>query len=163
MRLKREKKRNAERLLKVESGYTLVEMLLSLSIFSIIIVFLVSMVPLLRYHLYSPDIADQMQWEMFLHQAKREIWEGDKIMLSIVPDRILIWRGEEQLLYERYVDRIRRRVDGKGHQLILFNIRSFRYEEMEQGIKFIITHKNGRKYEGEIFFPQEIPITYSMQ
>ncbi|WP_033828428.1 competence type IV pilus minor pilin ComGF [Bacillus andreraoultii] len=150
-------------LLKTESGYTLVEMLLSLSIFTIIITFIVSMVPLLRYHLYSPEITDQMQWEMFLNQAKREIWEGDKIMLSIVPDRILIWKGEELIIYERYIDRIRRRVDGRGHQLILFNIRSFRYEEIEQGIKFIVTHQNGKKYEGEIFFPQEIPITYSMQ
>ena len=142
-----------------EKGYTLVEMLLSLSIFSIIIVFLTNMVPLLRYHAYSNEIADQMQWEMFMNQAKRDIRESDEILLTASYSRILFWKDGSNTLYERYGNRIRRRVDGMGHQLILFNIRSFDYEQIPHGIKFIVTHENGKTYEGEIYLPREIPIT----
>lgn len=148
----------AEQSIINEKGYTLVEMLLSLAIFSLIIVYLTNMVPLLRYHTYSSEIADQMQWEMFMNQAKREIRQSDEIFLTASYNRILFWKDGTNTLYERYGNRIRRRVDGMGHQLILFRIRRFDYEQIPHGIKFIVTHENGKIYEEEIYLPREIPI-----
>lgn len=144
--------------IKNENGYTLVEMLLSISLFSLLIIYLTNMVPLLRYHVYSGEITDQMQWDMFINQVKRELRESDKIELTWSYSRILFWKDGINTLYERHGNRIRRRVESKGHQLILFHIKTFNYEKIPHGIKIIVTHENGRVYEEDIYLPREIPI-----
>ena len=137
-------------------GFTLIEILLAFSIFSFLIIFIVHAIPLLKYHAYSNENVDQLHWEIFLNQVKREIRTVDQIYLynrrmDCITDRRII-------IYEQYGERLRRRVNYEGHEIILFNISQIEFEQINKGIKIKIVHKNGKTYEGDIYFPNEIPI-----
>ena len=138
-------------------GFTLAEMLLSLSVLGLIVTFIAGMTPLICYHQYSGEIHDQMEWEMFINQIKKEIRMSEKIEFTPY-NRVLLWNGDRNILYEKYGNRIRRRVDGRGHQIILFKIKQFSYGKMEHGITITVLHENGRLYEAKIFLPGEIPV-----
>lgn len=141
-----------------ENGFTLIEMLLSFSIFSFIIVFIVHTIPLLKYHTYSTENLDQLHWEIFLNQMKREIRTVERIQIG---RRELEFIKDTRLItYERYGEKVRRRVDYAGNETLLFNITRFDFMEVDKGIKVIVVHKNGKTYEGVIYIPNEIPIVY---
>ena len=80
--LNKRKNRNVAFYLLNKRGFTLIEMLLSLSLFSLILIYFIHTVPLLTYHAYSDEIIEQMEWEIFLNQAKRELFSSKNISIS---------------------------------------------------------------------------------
>lgn len=138
-------------------GFTFLEMLLSLSVFFLILIYISHTVPLLKYHNYSPVILDRMAFEVFMKQAKREILTSDCI--HYYDSRIILINESDHIIYEQYGEKIRRRVNSKGHEILLFDLKNFTIEEINNGLKLIIEHNNGQTSEGEIFIPNGIPIT----
>jgi competence protein ComGF len=137
-------------------GFTFLEMLLSLSIFFLILIYISHTVPLLKYHNYSPVILDRMAFEVFMKQAKREVLTSDRIYYYDF--RMILINGGDHIIYERYGEKIRRRVNSKGHEVLLFDIKNFIIEKINNGLKLIIEHNNGQTSEGEIFIPNGIPV-----
>lgn len=137
-------------------GFTFIEMLASLFIFTLISFFIFHATTLIKYHKYSQEILDQMEWEVFLNQTKREVRSSEKIRLTY--NRILLYTDTRLVLYEKYGSFLRRRVDGKGHEILLYNIRSFNFEPITDGVKIKIHHKNGRLYEEELYLPKKITV-----
>ena len=140
-----------------QDGFTLIEMLLSFLIFSFLIIFLLHSIPLLKYHAYSTETLDQLHWDIFLNQIKREIRTVETIYLS--NHQLDLIKNGCLITYDQYGEKIRRRVDGGGYEITMFNIKELTFKELKKGVKVIVLHKNGKTYEGDIYLPNGIPIT----
>ncbi|WAA11445.1 competence type IV pilus minor pilin ComGF [Fervidibacillus halotolerans] len=141
---------------KDDKGFTLLELFFSLFIFSLILIFISHTVPLLQYHDYTEEFLNEMEWEVFVNQVKSEIRNSDKIRLTY--NRILLYEDEKLILYEKYGNQLRRRVDLKGHEIILFSIASFSYQKTTKGITIQVERKDGTVHEATIFIPPHIEV-----
>lgn len=141
---------------KNNRGYTFLELFISLSIFALTLFFLVHTVPLIQFHGYGKNILNEMEWEIFLNQTKRELRNSEKVRLTY--NRILLYQEGKIIQYEKYGRNLRRRVNSKGHEIILFNISSFSYEKTARGIRIIVEHGDGRTFQEEMYIPDHIPV-----
>lgn len=139
-----------------DKGFTMVEMLAALFVLSLILIFVFHSSMLLKYDRYSAKMLDRMEWELFVSQTKMEIRSCDKIRLTY--NRILLYKGDSLIYYERWGSYLRRRVNGKGHEIMLYNVRSFAFEPVPQGIKIRVVRDSGETHEEEIFLPRPVPV-----
>ncbi|WAA10435.1 competence type IV pilus minor pilin ComGF [Fervidibacillus albus] len=142
--------------LKNKDGYTFFELSFVLLIFSIILVFIAHTVPLISYYDYKEESLDEMEWEVFLNQAKKELRNSEEIRLTY--NRIVLFDQGDMIFYEKYGNLLRKRVNGKGHEVLLFHISSFSFERSNQGITIRITRIGGDVNEAFIFIPPHIPV-----
>ncbi|WP_428909099.1 competence type IV pilus minor pilin ComGF [Niallia sp. Krafla_26] len=117
-------------------GFTLVEMLVAFSIFLII----ASFIPLSIKMMIQNEIVDErlqrMEWEVFISQVKKEVRMSDTITIN--HNRLLLNSNGKNIIYEQYGPSIRRRVDLKGHEIYLQNIKSVTFEKLNQGVKISV-------------------------
>lgn len=125
-----------------ESGFTFVEMLLTFSVLLVIVSF---MSPFLRvmYQQTSPEF-NQLEWQVFVQQVKMEIREA-KYLTITNQNRTLSFINPkgQKISYEVYQDKIRRRVNGTGNEVILQKITSIFYSPRINGCKISITTVDG--------------------
>ncbi|MFJ7975077.1 competence type IV pilus minor pilin ComGF [Peribacillus sp. NPDC096379] len=119
-------------------GFTLIEMLLSLSIFILIAGMIVQLYVVVGKELYQDKRLNQMEWEIFLQQIKGELWQSSS--QTILNDSIYMVVGENIISIEKYDHILRRRVNRTGHQIMLQNVSSF-HCRME-GNKIVISVKD---------------------
>lgn len=159
-------KTHPNRFVKTNSarGFTLIEMLLSLAVFLIIVFFIVSTIPHLRFHQIGDTTAAEMEWNLFLQQAKMEVREALAIRIS---DNKLFFLKEtkengkvvfEWIRYEQYNDVLRRRVDGSGHEILLYGVISFQCTPVNKGVHLTVFHENGYTYKTTIYLPQDVAL-----
>ena len=124
--------------MKNEKGFTLVEMLLSFSMMLLILTFLVMMLQLL-FNENERDF-NQLEWEVFIQQAKYEAQGSNTISLRNNIVTFARYNGE-MVSYEPYQQVIRRRVNGTGHEVLLQNVKSVKYEATSNGIIIEVNDK----------------------
>ena len=121
-----------------ERGFTLVDMLLAFSIFLIIAAF----IPLSINMIYRigdvDDRIQRMEWEVFISQVKKEIRMSEYVEVDINNNRLLLLKDGRQILYEKYSSNVRRRVDTKGHEILLQNIETLSFEKVIGGVKISV-------------------------
>jgi competence protein ComGF len=121
-----------------ERGFTLVDMLLAFSIFLIIAAY----IPLSINMIYRigdvDDRIQRMEWEVFISQVKKEIRMSEHVEVDINNNRLLLLKDGRQILYEKYSSNVRRRVDTKGHEILLQNIESLSFEKVIGGVKISV-------------------------
>lgn len=127
-----------------ESGFTLLEMLFAFSIFLII----VSLLPL-SYRIILEDKMiesriQRLEWEVFISQIKKEVRTSSKV--TVFNQVLVLEKDGQTIIYERYGTNIRRRVDSKGHEILLQNVSSFKFEKMINGVCLYVTDKYGYEY-----------------
>lgn len=144
-----------------DSGYTLLEMLFALSLFLLILSFITSTVSLLRYHGSGTTASTEMTWTLFVQQTKKEMREALAIDIGEGVMDVLIKgeHGMETISYEQYGYVLRRRVNGAGHEVLLYDVTTFTIKPVYRGVQLTIEHENGNTYETTIHLPQTIPIT----
>lgn len=118
------------------SGFTMLEMLYAFSIFLLIISFF----PLSFKYIFQNDPLDArtqtMEWAVFVNQLKKELRLSDGMMVS--PNRIVLNKNGQAILYEVYGKSIRRRVDMKGHEVVLQQVKSVKFEQIRDGVKMTV-------------------------
>lgn len=117
-------------------GFTLVEMIFAFSIFLII----ASFIPISTSMLYQNGLVDErlqkMEWEVFIAQVKKEVRMSDDV--NVDGDKLYLKNKGQTVTYQQYGSNIRRRVDLNGHEIVLQNIKTVKFEKIVQGVKISV-------------------------
>jgi competence protein ComGF len=91
----------------------------------------------------------RMEWEVFSAQVKKEIRISKKMTIS--NQLVLLEKDGQIISYEKYGTNIRRRVDYKGHEILLQKVQSFRFEKLKNGVRVYVVDLYGYEYEESIY------------
>ncbi|RKD72982.1 competence protein ComGF [Sinobaca qinghaiensis] len=123
------------------SGFTLIETVLSLSITLIVIVLIIPLIGV-----FSSDVVKGRQdIPVFFQQLKTDFDYAHQ--LEVGNGRLVIKEPVDTRLYEQRGDRIVRRKNNEGFEIVLQNVENFHAEPREYGAYITVTEKNGRTWE----------------
>jgi competence protein ComGF len=132
------------------SGFTLIEMLLSLTMFLAI----ASLIPIGLRIILSDGVLEtgirRMEWQVFSEQVKKEIRSAEQLTISA--DKIVLKKNGTIILYEKYGSSIRRRVGYQGHEILIQNLASFQFEKIEEGVGILATDVNGDRHSTRVHY-----------
>ncbi|MBM7363814.1 competence type IV pilus minor pilin ComGF [Priestia taiwanensis] len=114
-------------------GFTLLESLLALSITIVIVSLLPLFIQLLHNDFQKKEGLHMFEWEIFLQQAQMELRGSQKVTVS-TNDLLFIGKEGERIMYEKKNGKLRRRVNGAGHEVLLQHVDTIRFIPIEQGI-----------------------------
>ncbi|MGM9926236.1 MAG: competence type IV pilus minor pilin ComGF [Bacillus sp. (in: firmicutes)] len=132
-------------LLRREQGFTLIEMLFSLVAFIIMAALILQTLLVIEPAKQHAKSLNQMEWEMFLNNIKREVRKGSQTTVS--KTKIYISENQELAIIEQYGNVLRRRVDFSGHQVLLHNVKSFAVSKSNQLIVIKIIDTRNQEFE----------------
>lgn len=132
-------------------GFTMVEMLFALGLFSLIAVFMTgALASVTDWHNEDVNTNSRMEWNIFIRQLEREIQKSRN--MEVPKSNVLLLDKEgEEVTYEIYSNMVRRRVNGSGHEMVLQNIKSFHLKKEEKLLTITVMLINGDKYEKRLF------------
>lgn len=112
-------------------GFTLTEALLGLVAFCMI----ATLTPVAYQLLHRVDHINvslqEMQWEVFSSQIKKEIRMSQ--LIDAQSNRLLLTKDSDTILYELSGTNVRRRLNFTGNETLLQNIKSIRFEAIKNG------------------------------
>jgi competence protein ComGF len=117
-------------------GFTFVEMICVFSIFLMIVSFFPLCLRLLYQDGFVEERLQKMEWEVFIGQTKKEVRMSDQV--SVTSNRLTLVSDGQSIMYEQYGSTIRRRVNLKGHEVILQNVKTITFEEVVNGVRISI-------------------------
>ncbi|MBU8879365.1 ComGF family competence protein [Bacillus sp. FJAT-29790] len=136
----------------------MLEMLYAFSIFLLIVSFL----PLSFKYLFQNDQFDArtqiMEWHVFVNQLKKEM-RGSEVM-DVSNERIALRRNGQVILYERYGTNIRRRVDFKGHEIVLQQVGSLQFFRIKNGVKLTVKDLFNQSHASSLYSYIELEEEY---
>lgn len=131
--------------MKKEDGYTLLEMLLSFSLFFMMMSFVPVIIKMTKDYQQIVVSLSTQEWELFLQQLTFEVREGKQIEPGY--QKLKFMNDDNQtIIYEKYGKNIRRRVNGTGHEVLLQNVSSIQFTKVSQGIFIQVTDLENRIY-----------------
>jgi competence protein ComGF len=131
-----------------ENGFTLVEALISFSIFCTIALFLPLTFRILSNEKPIEMRIQRLEWEVFVSQIKKEIRMSNKV--TVLNQSLVLEKSGQMIIYERYGSNLRRRVDNKGHEILLQKVSTYRFEKLLNGLRISLTDEFGQEYVEEI-------------
>ncbi|OZM57659.1 hypothetical protein CIB95_04620 [Lottiidibacillus patelloidae] len=136
--------------LKQTKGFTLLEMLISFSCFLV----LISLLPIIINGMHIPkhltgNWLKPMEVHLFFEQVGLELRQTRS--LTNQWGRLLLTKDDGSVVtIERYGNYIRRRVNNKGHDVMLTNVKSMTFRIVSNGVEIQVTGLNGSKYQKRI-------------
>jgi competence protein ComGF len=128
-----------------EDGYTLLEMLISFSLFLMMMSFVPIMIKMTKEHQETAVSLSTLEWDLFVQQLTFEMREGHQVECS--EQRLSFVNNYHQTItYEKYGEKIRRRVNGTGHEVVLQHISSVQFSKVPQGVLVQIRDLENRLY-----------------
>ena len=131
-------------MLRKNDGFTMIEMLFSLMILMTTSLFVLQLFSIINTQMGSVDKLHPKEWEVFTMQMKQEV-RSSKVQ-DVMGNKLFLLSGEQLSSFEQYEDKVRRRVNGMGHEVILQNISKFRVEKDGSVIVINITDKAGTTF-----------------
>ncbi|WP_216831711.1 competence type IV pilus minor pilin ComGF [Alkalihalobacterium elongatum] len=129
-----------------ERGFTLIEVILTLTILIILVSLfplIVRIIPVITPPTEQPHI---MQVELFFNQFSMEIREAREI--HVMGGRLLLYKSNGSVVsIERFGTIVRRRVNGLGHDVFLRHVSNITFNTVPHGVVVTIIDTNGKKYE----------------
>lgn len=125
-------------------GFTLLNALFSLFILLLILQFL----PIIMKQLSPPSYERQNPVEVyqFFHFLRDELYQTDAISLS--KNGVNFLQGDGRIInIDLYHQLIRQRVNNRGYEVLLHDVKSFSVSIVEKGIYIQLTTKEGKSYE----------------
>lgn len=129
-------------------GFTLVEMLFAFSVFSVIVALLPLMVQLIIQDRPLEARAHRFEWEVFISQIKKEVRMSQRVTVN--NQQIQLDKDGQIIIYEKYGSNLRRRVDGKGHEILMQKVDFFRFKGLPNGVLVEVMDSYGNEYREEI-------------
>ncbi|WP_139892537.1 competence type IV pilus minor pilin ComGF [Bacillus sp. D386] len=134
-----------------DDGFTLVEILFALGLFSLLSVFMTSaLASITDWHVKDTNTNTRMEWNIFIRQLERE-FQKTKDFGVPKSNVLLLDKSGEEITYEVYNNMVRRRVDGAGHEMVLQDIKSFHVKKEGESLIISVTLINGDMYEKRLF------------
>lgn len=119
-----------------EHGFTMLEMLFAFSIFCVISTFLPIMFQII-FSSHSMEARIQnMEWELFVNQFKKEIQAGESV--EVVNGQLRIINGVDRSTFQKYQDILRKQVNGTGHEVVLQNVKSVSFSKNGQSVAIVV-------------------------
>ncbi|MGG1485610.1 competence type IV pilus minor pilin ComGF [Peribacillus castrilensis] len=131
-------------MLQKNDGFTMIELLFSLLILMTTSLFVLQLFSIIHTQMRSVDKLHPKEWEVFTMQMKQEV-RSSKAQ-DVMGNKLYLLSGEQLSSLEEYEDKVRRRVDGMGHEVILQNISEFRVDKDGSVIVINITDKAGTTF-----------------
>ncbi|MDM5359678.1 competence type IV pilus minor pilin ComGF [Peribacillus sp. ACCC06369] len=131
-------------MLRKDDGFTMIELLFSLMILMTTSLFVLQLFSIIHTQMRSIDKLHPKEWEVFTMQMKQEV-RSSKVQ-DVMGNKLYLLSGEQLSSIEQYEDKVRRRVNGKGHEVILQNISEFQVEKDGSVIVLNITDKAGTTF-----------------
>ncbi|ASK63203.1 hypothetical protein CFK37_14125 [Virgibacillus phasianinus] len=126
-----------------QQGFTILSMLLAITILFITIPFLEYMTKSLSYTTNYTDLS----YHQFFHFFRDDLLRSTNYTIG---DQAVYFHAIDgtKVTYEKYQDIIRRQVDGTGHEVVINgNVKNAFFEKISYGVKVTITTKDGANYE----------------
>ncbi|MEK3890747.1 competence type IV pilus minor pilin ComGF [Bacillus sp. FSL K6-3431] len=144
--------KNWKDVLNNDSGFTLLESILSM----LILMTIMTILPLIFYAFSAIDrsvnVEDDFEWNLFLIQFRNEVKNADRLI--IYSNRVFIDKPEQQsIYYEQYGTSIRRRVNNFGHEIVLQELKKAKFEKDEGALLLQVEFLNGTNEEARISIP----------
>ncbi|MGE7182927.1 competence type IV pilus minor pilin ComGF [Peribacillus sp. NPDC006672] len=131
-------------MLRKNDGFTMIEMLFSLMILMTTSLFVLQLFSIIHTQMGSVDKLHPKEWEVFTMQMKQEVRSSKD--QDVMGNKLYLLSGEQLSAFEQYEDKVRRQVNGMGHEVILQNISEFRVEKDGGVIVINITDKAGTTF-----------------
>ncbi|MBX9956219.1 ComGF family competence protein [Peribacillus simplex] len=131
-------------MLRKNDGFTMIELLFSLLILMTTSLFVLQLFSIIHTQMRSVDKLHPKEWEVFTMQMKQEV-RSSKAQ-DVMGNKLYLLSGEQLSSLEQYEDKVRRRVNGMGHEVILQNISEFRVNKDGSVIVINITDKAGTTF-----------------
>ncbi|MFS0561926.1 competence type IV pilus minor pilin ComGF [Terribacillus sp. 179-K 1B1 HS] len=126
-------------------GFTLLEVLITLSI----LILILSSIPPLLAPMTQNTETESLSVRQALHFISMEVHKGN--FVGIEENRLFIEDQQGRIaVFEQYKDMIRRRVNGKGHEIYLHHIENLEFQLDGSTIIAIVRGKEGASYEKRI-------------
>lgn len=132
-----------------ESGFTLIEVLLALSILSVIVFYMGPIFQTVLNNQVSENALQAMEWEVFWMQMKKEIRVASKA--EVVSGRLVLTKDGETIYYEKYNSLLRRRVNSLGHEILLQNVSNYQVSVLPNSVRVTVTDLNGKTYSAKAY------------
>ncbi len=117
-------------------GFTFLEMLIAFSTFLIIVSLFPLFFQMLLQNGFVEERLQRMEWEVFAAQVKKEVRMCDS--LTVENNRLILKINNESIMYESYGTDIRRRVDLKGHEVMLQNMNKVVFDKVKKGVRISV-------------------------
>ncbi|MFJ7746159.1 competence type IV pilus minor pilin ComGF [Peribacillus sp. NPDC097295] len=131
-------------MLRKNEGFTMIEMLFSLMILMTISLFVLQLFTIIQIQIGTKNKIHPKEWEIFTLQMQQEVRSSKS--QDVVGNKLYLLSGEDLSLIEQYNDKLRRRVNGGGHEVILQNISNVEVEKVDNVIEIHITDKSGKTF-----------------
>lgn len=131
-------------MLRQNDGFTMIELLFSLLILMATSLFVLQLFSIIHTQMRSVEKLHPKEWEVFTLQMKQEV-RSSKTQ-EVMGNKLYLLSGEQLSSLEQYEDKVRRRVNGMGHEVILQNISEFRVNKDGSVIVINITDKAGTTF-----------------
>lgn len=132
-----------------ERGFTLIELLFSLVTFLAVTALVLQLVTSI-YTAGKKDSGIQpKEWEIFIGQLKRQVNLADGMEAGGGKIHLLI-RGQ-LIEVQKYQDKVRRLVDGSGHDVMLQHTAAFTVKKEGGGLLVSVTDLEGKIYAAQIY------------
>jgi competence protein ComGF len=132
-----------------EKAFTLIEVLITLSIFMTITFFMTPMFQLVLNFKDADTSLQAMEWEVFSSQIKKEIRLSTRA--EVVSNRLYLTKDIETIQYEKYGTNLRRRVNSTGHEIILQNVSQYSFTTGNNAVKVTVIDLWGKEYSVTAF------------
>jgi competence protein ComGF len=127
-----------------EKAFTLIEALFALSIFTTIVFFMTPLFQIMLKNIDSHVNIQEMEWTVFCSQIKKEIRMSSHA--EVVSGKLILTKGTDTIIYEKYGSNLRRRVNSTGHEIILQNVGEFTLTLLNNSVRVNVMDIWGNKY-----------------
>lgn len=137
-------------MIKHRQGFTLAEVLLSLTVLMTALLILVPLLNQLRPEDWNADWSSH-QFSQLLQEELNDAThiQTHENILSLTN------REKETVTIEQYQNVVRRRVSGKGHEVWLYDINNIKFSSLPGSLRLHIEFKGGETFEKIFFTPEK--------
>ncbi|WP_456274060.1 competence type IV pilus minor pilin ComGF [Bacillus sp. AK031] len=135
--------------MKNEKGYTIIHALLTLFAFMLIASCLPPLLKGVTIMEKKLDPSKEYEWNLFSHQFREELRGAEG--MKVTGTSVIFYKDGEEILYELYGDFLRRRVDRRGHELVLGPLTTVKFSPCRSGVEISAGFTEGFQATGRFF------------
>jgi competence protein ComGF len=135
-------------------GFTMLEMLFAFSVFLLIVSLLAVSLNFLSQDWKMEARTQRLEWHVFINQLKKEIRLADAV--NITPASIVLSIDGQSVLYEKYGSNLRRRVDMKGHEIVLQKLESTTFTPVNGGVEINVLDNFDQEHTASLYYLMDL-------
>ncbi|KON90255.1 hypothetical protein AF332_09775 [Sporosarcina globispora] len=136
----------------------MLEMLFAFSVFLLI----AAMVPVSFNFLFQDwkmeARTQRLEWHVFINQLKKEVRLADTANIS--PNAIVLTIDGKSVIYEKYGSNLRRRVDMKGHEIVLQKLDVITFNSINGGVEIKASDDFDQEYSAFLYYLMNMEDTH---